>query len=119
MFSMKKDFVGKALALRPALTDPARKQMVGLRSLDGEPVLAGAHLVTSPKPREPDRSEGHVTAMCYSPALEAHIALALLEQGRQRHGEILYAADPLRRRHGRVEIVDPCFYDPEGRRMHG
>jgi sarcosine oxidase subunit alpha len=119
MFSMKKGFVGKALALRPALTDTARKQMVGLRSLDGESVLAGAHLLTNPKPREPDRSEGHVTAMCYSPALESHIALALLERGRQRHGEILYAADPLRRRHSRVEVVDSCFYDPEGRRMHG
>ena len=31
MFSMKKDFVGKPLALRPALTDPGRKQLVGLQ----------------------------------------------------------------------------------------
>jgi sarcosine oxidase subunit alpha len=37
MFSAKKDFVGKPLALRPALTDPGRKQLVGLRSLDGKP----------------------------------------------------------------------------------
>src|SRR5262249_50872705 len=45
MFSMKKDFVGKPLALRPALTDADRKQLVGIRSLDGRPVSSGAHLV--------------------------------------------------------------------------
>jgi sarcosine oxidase subunit alpha len=119
MFSMKKDFVGKPLALRPALTDPGRKQLVGVRSLDGKPVRAGAHLVAGADAKEPGRSEGHVTAMCYSPALEGYIALALLKRGRQRHGESLYAADPLRGGHGLVTIVDPCFFDPDGSRMHG
>jgi sarcosine oxidase subunit alpha len=119
MFSMKKDFVGKALALRPTLVDPARKQFVGLKSLDGRSVLNGAHLVTSSDPKAPGRSEGHVTAMCYSPALDGYIALALLERGRARHGEHLYAADPLRGRHGLVEVVDPCFFDKDGSRMHG
>jgi sarcosine oxidase subunit alpha len=57
--------------------------------------------------------------MCYSPALEGYIALALLERGRQRHGETLHAANPLSGRHGPVEIVAPCFFDPEGSRMHG
>jgi sarcosine oxidase subunit alpha len=119
MFSMKKDFVGKPLALRPALTDPGPKQLVGLRSLDGKPVLGGAQLVAGADRKAPGRSEGHVTAMCYSPVLETYIALALLERGRQRHGETLYAADPLRGGHGPVEVVDPCFYDKDGSRMHG
>jgi sarcosine oxidase subunit alpha len=119
MFSLKKDFVGKTLALRPALTDPGRKQLVGVRALEGARVLAGAHLVAGRSPLDPGRSEGHVTAMCYSPALESYVALALLERGRARHGEILYAADPLRRTHAPVEIADPCFYDRDGSRMHG
>jgi sarcosine oxidase subunit alpha len=119
MFSMKKDFVGKPLALRPALTDPGREQLVGLRSLDGKSVPAGAHLVSGADAKEPGRSEGHVTAMCYSPALEGYVALALLRRGRLRHGETLYAADPLRGGHGPVEVVDPCFIDPDGSRMHG
>jgi sarcosine oxidase subunit alpha len=119
MFSMKKDFVGKALALRPALTDSGRKQLVGIRSLDGRPILGGAHLVAGEDPREPGPSQGHVTAMCYSPAVEAYIALALLDRGRARHGEQLYAADPLRGRHGKVLVVDPCFFDKSGSRMHG
>jgi sarcosine oxidase subunit alpha len=119
MLSMKKDFVGKPLALRPALTDPGRKQLVGAKSLAGNPVRAGAHLVAGADAKEPGRSEGHVTAMCYSPALQGYIALALLKGGRQRYGETLYAADPLRGGHGPVEIVDPCFFDPDGSRMHG
>ena len=79
----------------------------------------GAHLVSGADPKTPGRSQGHVTAMCFSPALETYIALALLERGRARHGEKLYAADPLRGAHGPVEIVDPCFVDKEGSRMHG
>jgi glycine cleavage system aminomethyltransferase T len=119
MFSMKKDFVGKPLALRPALVDPGRKQLVGVKSLDGKPVAGGAHLVGGSDPKQPGRSQGHVTAMCYSPALEGCIALALLERGRQRHGEKLFAADPVRGAHGPVEIVDPCFVDKDGSRLHG
>ncbi len=119
MFSMKKDFVGKPLALRPALVDPARRQLVGVKSLDGKPVAGGAHLVGGADAKAPGPSQGHVTAMCYSPTLEAYIALALLERGRERHGETLYAADPLRGAHGPVEIVDPCFVDKDGSRMHG
>jgi sarcosine oxidase subunit alpha len=119
MFSMKKDFVGKALALRPAMTDANRKQLVGLKSLDGKPALGGAQLTAGADARAPGRSQGHITAMCFSPVMEAYIALGLLERGRQRYGETLYAADPLRGFHGPVEVVDPCFYDKEGSRLHG
>jgi sarcosine oxidase subunit alpha len=119
MFSARKDFVGKPLALRPALTDPARKQLVGVKPLDGKPILSGAHIVAGAEPGRPGRSEGHVTAMCYSPALESYVALALLERGRQRYGERLFAADPLRGCHGPVEIVEACFFDKDGSRMHG
>ena len=119
MFSGKKDFVGRPLALRPALTDAARKQLVGLRSTDGKVVLNGAHLVAGADPKEPGRSQGHVTSMCFSPAVESYVALALLERGRARHGETLFAADPIRGNHGPVEVVDPCFYDRDGSRMDG
>ncbi|HWT30657.1 MAG TPA: glycine cleavage T C-terminal barrel domain-containing protein, partial [Propylenella sp.] len=119
MFSSKKDFVGKPLALRPALTDPGRKQLVGLKSLDGRAVLAGAQLAAGGDPKQPGRSQGHVTSMCYSPALDAYVALALLERGRLRHGERLFAADPLRGFHGPVEVADACFFDKSGSRMHG
>jgi sarcosine oxidase subunit alpha len=119
MLSAKKDFVGKPLAFRPALTDGARQQLVGLRSIDGKAVLNGAHLVSGADPSQPGRSQGYVTSMCYSPALERYIALALLEGGGERHGETLYAADPVRGNFGQVQVVDPVFFDRNGSRMHG
>ena len=119
MFSTKKDFVGKALALRPALTDSGRKQLVGLVSMEGEPILGGAHLVRGSEAAHPGISEGHVTASCLSTAVHGYVALGLLERGRARFGEIVYAADPVRGRHSAVEVREPCMFDPSGSRMHG
>jgi sarcosine oxidase subunit alpha len=119
MFSKKNPFIGKPMALRAALTDPGRKRLVGLMSLDGRPIRAGAQLVAGSDPNLPGESQGHVTSMAFSPAVEAYIALGLLECGPERHGETLYAADPVRRSHGPVEVCAPCFYDPDGSRMHG
>ncbi|HSK39217.1 MAG TPA: sarcosine oxidase subunit alpha family protein [Arenibaculum sp.] len=119
MFSLKKDFVGKPLALRPALTDPNRKQLVGLVSMEGEAILGGAQLVRGSGHAHPGRSEGHATASCLSTAVHGYIALGVLERGRARHGELLYAADPVRGRHSAVEVRDPCMFDPSGSRMHG
>ncbi|HSG94942.1 MAG TPA: sarcosine oxidase subunit alpha family protein [Afifellaceae bacterium] len=119
MFSKKKAFVGKPMALRAALTDPGRKRLVGLKSLNGKPVRAGAQLVAGSDPNLPGGSQGHVTSMAYSVAIDTYIALGLLERGPERHGETLYAADPVRGSHGPVEVCAPCFYDPDGSRMHG
>ena len=56
MLSAKKDFIGRFMAARPALTDPSRPTLVGLRPLDRDDRLrAGAHLL--PKDAEPDRQE--------------------------------------------------------------
>ena len=119
MFSKKKAFIGKPMAQRPGLTDPGRKRLVGLVSLNGKPIHAGAQLVTGSDPNLPGGSQGHVTSMAYSPAVEAYVALGLLERGPERHGETLYAADPVRGSHGPVEVCAPCFFDPDGSRMHG
>jgi sarcosine oxidase subunit alpha len=46
MLSTKKDFIGRFMAARPALTEPARATLVGLRPVDREDRLrAGAHLL--------------------------------------------------------------------------
>ncbi len=119
MFSKKKAFIGKPMAQRPGLTDPGRKRLVGLVSLNGKPIHAGAQLVTGSDPNLPGGSQGHVTSMAYSPAVGAYVALGLLERGPERHGETLYAADPVRGSHGPVEVCAPCFFDPDGSRMHG
>ena len=80
-------------------------------------IPAGAHLVGGADANSPGDSQGVVTSPTFSPALDAHIALGLLAGGRERLGEAIYAADPLRRRHIPVEVVSPHFYDPEGARL--
>ncbi|MDQ0324425.1 sarcosine oxidase subunit alpha [Rhodopseudomonas julia] len=119
ILSKKKNCVGRPLALREALTSQDRQQLVGLVALDGAIVQAGAHLVKGESAEKPGESEGHITSATYSPAMKSHIALALLRGGRERHEEVLYAADPLRGTHNRVRVVDPQFYDPDGSRPNG
>ncbi|MEQ9045570.1 MAG: sarcosine oxidase subunit alpha family protein [Sneathiellaceae bacterium] len=127
MASTKKPYIGRPLMDRPGLTDPKRRALVGLKALEGRALRSGAHLVAAlappgrgtPEQHRLGPSLGHVTSTTYSPAQEAYVALALLEGGAGRLGETLTAADPLRWDSQRVEVVAPCFVDPEGRRMHG
>ena len=119
MVSQQKHAIGSAMTTRAGFTDPNRQQLVGLISSSGEPVRAGSHLVRSADARKPGISLGHVTSSAYSPALEKYIALALLEKGRDLIGNELFAAFPLKGHHVPVEIVDPCFFDKDGERMHG
>jgi sarcosine oxidase subunit alpha len=60
---------------------------------------------------------GHVTSIAYSGELNHPIALALLSGGKERAGEELYAAFPLRNEAVRVRVVSPHFVDPDGERM--
>jgi sarcosine oxidase subunit alpha len=60
---------------------------------------------------------GHVTSWCFSPNLDAWIALALLANGRSRHGETLWAISPLANAKVRVQVGSPVFIDPEGERL--
>jgi sarcosine oxidase subunit alpha len=62
---------------------------------------------------------GHVTSWCRSPGVDAWIALALLANGRARHGERLWAVSPLAQARVRVQVGPPCFLDPKGERLRG
>jgi sarcosine oxidase subunit alpha len=110
--------IGKPLLARPALTERGRWQLVGLTSLDAAvPIPRGAKLVEDPDRAPPNPMQGHVTSWCWSPNLDAWIALALLADGRERHGETLWAASPLENARARVRIGAPVFIDPEGARL--
>jgi sarcosine oxidase subunit alpha len=119
MLSKKKPFVGSAMMDREGLADENRIRLVGIVSLDGQPLGGGAHIVESDGREEPKQSIGHITAVCYSPALSKYIGLALVKGGKARHGQRAFTADPLRRRYGPVEIVSHHLFDPDGSRMHG
>jgi sarcosine oxidase subunit alpha len=124
MMSTRKDYVGRALSQRPALRDPGRPTLVGLKPLDrAQRLRAGAHLMAQGREPVPAGDEGYVTSVAFSPALGHWIALALLEHGPQRHGESVQVLDPLRDSRSAspilAEVCDPVFLDPSGERLRG
>ncbi|MFC0239456.1 sarcosine oxidase subunit alpha family protein [Rhodopseudomonas telluris] len=120
MMSTKKDFVGRVMAGRPALTDPQRPTLIGLRPVDRATRLRnGAHLFTPGVTPSPETDQGYVTSSAFSPSLGHWIALALLVRGPERIGERIRVYDPIRSEDYEAEIVSPVFVDPDGGRLRG
>ncbi len=120
LLSRKKDFIGRAMAARPVLTDPARPNLVGLRPVDRAARLrAGAHLLPKDGAADAAHDQGHVTSVAYSPSLGHWIGLGLLAGGQGRMGEVVRAFDPVLSGDVPVEVVPAVFIDPEGGRLRG
>lgn len=120
MMSTKKDFIGRIMAGRPGLVDPARPALVGLRPIDpAATIRAGAHLLRCDAPRTAAHDEGYVTSAAWSPTLGHNIALGLLANGPARHGERIAVHDPVRGADVEAEVCSPVFVDPEGARVRG
>ncbi|HZB23796.1 MAG TPA: 2Fe-2S iron-sulfur cluster-binding protein [Gaiellaceae bacterium] len=105
---VKPDFVGKRSFNRADTARADRKQLVGL--LPAARIAEGTQLVASP---ESTAMLGYVTSSYDSVALGRAFALGLVERGRDRIGETVYA-DGIA-----AEIVDSVLYDPEGARRDG
>jgi sarcosine oxidase subunit alpha len=120
LLSSKKDFVGRVMAGRPALVDPDRPALVGLRPVARNAVpRAGGHLLAMGSEAVIANDQGYVTSAAFSPTLGHPIALALLKQGPNRHGEHIRVHDPVRGPDVEVEVCNPVFVDPEGLRVRG
>ncbi len=118
--STKKDFIGRAMAARPFLTDPARPTLVGLRPVGrGRRLHAGAHLLPQGVAAEARHDQGHVTSVAFSPALGEWVALGLLAHGPARLGELVRAWDPVRAGDVTVRVVEPVFVDSAGALLRG
>ena len=118
LLSRNKDFLGKRSLSRSDSLRGDRKQLVGLLSADGATVVAeGAQLVADPEAPTPVPMCGHVTSSYASACLGHPIALALLENGRARKGEVLHAING-QGDATRVTVVSPVFYDARGERQH-
>lgn len=104
----KKDYIGRVLAARSALTSADRLALVGVRPVDPHVTLHAGALMND---------QGHITSVAYSPMLGHWIGLALLSGGSQRIGERVRVCDPLRREDIEVEVTKPIFFDPEGLRL--
>ena len=112
----KPDFVGKRSLTRPDMLKPDRKKFVGLLTLDPAVVLEeGAQLVADPHVPLPMKMLGHVTSSYFSATLGRSIALAMLADAPK--GARLYV--PMPDRTLEVDVVEPVFFDPEGKRLDG
>ena len=109
------DFIGRRSLRRTDDLRDDRKQLVGL--LPNELLPEGAQLVEEDTGRIPMPMIGHITSSYESPTLGRPIALALVERGRSRDGETVYA--PLPGHTISAKVVPPAFYDREGARRDG
>ncbi len=113
----KRDFVGKRSLARPDMQKTDRPGLVGLECADdGGPLEEGAQLTQRPDPPVGTPSSGYVTSSYPSATLGRPIALALVNGGKARLGEVFYAPMPGGAR--KVRVVAPVFYDPQGARLH-
>ena len=119
LVSRAKPCIGGRLSSRPALTSPDRWQLVGLVTHGDAPMPRAAKIVADPDHPSPNPMLGHVTSWCRSPNLNAWIALALLADGRARHGQTLWAVSPLADVRVQVQVGPSCFFDPKGERLRG
>ncbi len=120
MLSSKKAFIGQRSLSKPALNDPERKQLVGLKSVDGQTrIPRGAQIVAAPAAQTPVHMLGEVTSNCYSPNMKEFIGLGIVKNGPERIGERLWAVSPLTKDYVEVELCSPHFVDPEGERVRG
>jgi sarcosine oxidase subunit alpha len=117
----KGDFVGRRSFAREDTARNDRKQLVGLYTEDDphHVLVEGQQLVKEVKPAPPMKMVGHVTSAYFSPNVGRSIALAVVERGRERMGETLYAPRLEGGRPVKVTITDPVFFDKEGVRARG
>jgi sarcosine oxidase subunit alpha len=118
LLAKDKDFLGRRSLARSDLTRADRKQLVGLLPEDPNEILPeGAQLVAEPNAAPPVPMIGHVTSSYFGARIGRSFALALVERGRERHGETVWA--PLPDRSIAAKICSPVFYDAQGRRRDG
>ncbi len=119
LLSKKKDFIGRAMASRDALTDSSRPGLIGLLpEQNTDRLRGGAHLLPPGADSVAANDEGHVSSAAFSPTLGAWIGLGFLKNGRNRHGETIRVYDPVRNGDFLARVVSPVFVDPEGTRLH-
>lgn len=118
MVSQKKDSIGAIMSRREGLASDMRR-IVGLHPVDpAGKVVAGSHLFTEGAAQNLDTDQGWITSACYSPHVGSMIGLGFLENGDERIGEVIVAANPVEGESELLRIVPAHFVDPEGARLH-
>ena len=114
----KDDFIGRRSLVRDRNAGGVRPNVVGL--LPDDPSFVppdGSPLVPAGAPADSPPVIGYISQACHSPNVGRAIALAVLDDGRQRIDERIEIAAIDRR--APALVTRPCFVDPRGSRMKG
>jgi len=118
MLSKKKDFIGKRSLNKKAFLNVDRQKIVGVIPIDKKTMIPeGSHLVKEANASLPNPKLGHVSASCWSVEYNNPFSLAILQDGKKRIGEKLYAVSPLKNKNIAVEIVSSHYVDSKGERV--
>ena len=111
------DYIGKRSLFRSASLRSDREVLVGLKAVGDAPLRAGSIILAKGHNKAPAPMDGRVTSSYSSPTMGHPVALGVLKNGQSRMGETIkiYDLDGVRE----AEVVAPCFYDPEGKRLNG
>ncbi|WP_210527465.1 sarcosine oxidase subunit alpha family protein [Rubellimicrobium arenae] len=115
----KADYLGKRAQERSFMSSPDRWKLVGLESLDKSVLPEGAYVIGQGRNANGQRNtEGRVTSTYFSPTFDRGIAMAIIEKGPERMGQVVQvsnrAGQPIAAR-----IVDPVLYDKSGEKLNG
>jgi methylglutamate dehydrogenase subunit C len=119
MMSAKKDYIGRMMAAREGLMDQNRQCVVGIRPFDvKDKIRSGAHILKKDDAPSMAADQGYISSVAWSPMLNMWLGLALLSNGRARHGEVVKLFDGIRGIHSHGVICDPVHYDRDNRKLH-
>ncbi|MGU9951920.1 MAG: sarcosine oxidase subunit alpha family protein [Gammaproteobacteria bacterium WSBS_2016_MAG_OTU1] len=115
----KKDYIGRRSLSRVDMIRKGRPQFVGLLPKEPQAVIPeGAYLAAAADTQPPFVTEGYVTSSYMSATLERSFALAMVKDGFSRIGQTVYAM-LLDGSCIAAEIVEPVFWDKEGKQQNG
>lgn len=115
----KPDFIGKAMLNREGLQDNNRLQLVGVRPLDPKTSFrTGSHILAKGAAATLENDQGYVSSSAYSPHVGSTIGLALVKNGRQRHGEEVVVWNGLKGEYTPALLCDTVFVDPANEKLH-
>ena len=119
MMSTKKDYIGRVMAGREGLADKNRQCVVGIRPYDAkDKIRAGSHILGRDDAASMAADQGYISSVAWSPMLNMWLGLALLANGRARHGEVVKIFDGVRNVHNYGVICEPVHYDRENKKLH-
>ncbi|MBS9721445.1 sarcosine oxidase subunit alpha family protein [Tianweitania sp. BSSL-BM11] len=115
----KQDFIGKQMLSREGLSHPSRLRLAGVMPLDpAHTFKGGAHILSKGAEATLENDQGYVTSYAWSPTLQSPIALALIVNGPDRHGEEVVVWNGLLNEFTPARICDPVFFDPANEKLH-